>query len=354
MSALVRRCAAAALVAAGVLAGCAPSPAPSLPPGAGHDGLRVMTWNVLGVQADANVYDEHAGWAARIDQLQPDVLVVQEAQSDDVSALLQRTAGDYTLATFIEWDCDVKPQREGVAVLVRSSVRLLSAGGSHVGESCLDPTVSRILVWADLDLDGGPVRVYGTHLTAGGAASEDSRNAQIRSIKELIVEHDPADERRWVLAGDLNLAPRNFSYRLMTGAVPEEPGPYPFVDTYAVVSPDSGDPTTCPSRAATDTAWQEVLLADPDLVRRCGYTGGWAQDTDWIQCHLLSLCTSWETRRDTSVRTRIDHVMVPGGGPIGVLDGFVPNRSDADWAAPGAEWFRLSDHLPYVADLSVG
>ena len=31
----------------------------------------------------------------------------------------------------------------------------------------------------------------------------------------------------------------------------------------------------------------------------------------------------------------------------------VPNRSDADWASPGAEWFRLSDHLPYVVDLDL-
>jgi hypothetical protein len=35
-----------------------------------------MTFNVLGSQGDGNIFSEHAGWAARIGQLRPDVLVL--------------------------------------------------------------------------------------------------------------------------------------------------------------------------------------------------------------------------------------------------------------------------------------
>jgi hypothetical protein len=45
--------------------------------------------------------------------------------------------------------------------------------------------------------------------------------------------------------------------------------------------------------------------------------------------------------------------MRPDGGPVTVANAFVPNRADPDWASPGAEWYRLSDHLPYLVDLSV-
>jgi endonuclease/exonuclease/phosphatase family metal-dependent hydrolase len=310
-----------------------------------------MTFNLLGAQADAYVFSEHAGWAARIDQLSPDVLVVQEAQGDDVRALLDLTRTEYSLAAYMQWECDLKNSREGVAILVRSALRTSSAGGTQVGESCFDPSVKRVLVWVDLVLESGPFRVYGTHLTAGGGASGQSRDAQIRAIRQLVLGADGNDERRWVLAGDMNAHPGSTSYELLTEGSAQSPAPYPFVDVFADWSPESADPDLCPAVSAGDADAMEFLRANPEHVRRCGYTAGWPRDDNWLACDVLSLCVSWEMRRDTSVRVRIDQLLLPGGGPMQVSNAFVPNRSDPDWAVPGAEWFRLSDHLPVVSDL---
>jgi len=339
----------------GVLAGCTPpGPPAELPPSPGDGGLRVMTWNLLGMQADDVVYSEHRGWAARVDQLQPHVLVVQEAQSDDVDALLKHTRTDYRRGSYRHWACDIKPEREGVAILVRGDVEVTGSGGTHLGRACVDPEVMRVLVWVDVDMDGRALRIYGTHLTAGGGAAQGSRDAQIREFGELVAQHDPDDERRWILAGDLNLAPGDPSYRLLTGTSTTAPVvPAPMVDTFAEVSPGAADPATCPSVPEGDEAAMAQLLADPEHVRRCGYTGGWPKDSNLLACDLLSLCVSWQEREHLSVRIRIDHVMRPDGGPVQVVRGFVPNRADTDWASPGAEWFRLSDHLPYVVDLEL-
>jgi len=343
-----------AAVVTAIAAACAPPPPPEVPPGSGHDGLRVMTYNLLGAQADAQVFSEHAGWAARVDQLQPDVLVVQEAQTEDVSALRDLPATDYVLAAYQTWACDLKPNREGVAILVRAGLDVVDSGARHLGASCIDPTMRRVLVWADVQLATGPFRVYSTHLTAGGGAAEASRRAQIEELRRFAAEQDPTGARRWVVTGDLNVTPESSDYRLLLDGPPGGDGTGPLVDTFVESSPAAGDPLVCPSVADDDVAGMQLLLASPGLVRTCGYTAGWPKDDNWIGCDLLSLCTSWERRRDLSVRIRIDDVLRPAGGPVEVLAAHVPNRADPDWAAPGAEWFRLSDHLPYVVDLAVG
>ncbi|MFM7063457.1 MAG: endonuclease/exonuclease/phosphatase family protein [Actinomycetes bacterium] len=335
-----------------VAAACAAPPPPVLPPAPAGPALRVMTFNLLGAQGDDAVYSEHAGWAARVDQLQPDVLVVQEAQSEDVSALLSRTTTDYQLAAYELWWCDTKNNPEGVAVLVRGDVPLGGGGGTNLGGSCQDPTLSRVLVWADVTYAGQPYRVYGTHLTAGGGTAALSRARQIDLVRERIAVDDPAATRRWLLAGDLNFVPGSGDYQRMLEGLPGSTGPGTMVDTFAELHPGAASPSTCPQYPSSDTTAQTYLLANPEVVRACGYTAGWAKDENLLQCEVLSLCTSWETRQGTSVRNRIDIVLAPAGGPLEVTRTFVPNRADADWASPGAEWFRLADHLPYVVDLA--
>lgn len=333
-----------------VVAACAPPP-DGLTPDLPSVGVRIMTYNLLGAQADANVVDEHAGWVARIDQIQPDVLVVQEAQSDDIAALRARTG--YSLAAYRKWACDLKPDREGVAILVRSATTaVLGGGGTNVGGSCSDPTMRRVLVWADLAVDGASLRVYGTHLTAGGGAAAASRTAQIGLIRSRIAADLPLTGDRWLLAGDMNFAPGSADYDLALGGSAASPTPGRLLDTFAEVSPAAADPVACPSWADTPQN-QAYLLSVPELVRSCGYTAGWAKDANPLQCEILSLCSSWETRSVTSVRSRIDMVLRPADGPFDVTRARTPNRTDADWAWPGAEWFRLSDHLPYVVDLTM-
>lgn len=335
-----------------VVAACAPAPdglSPDPPPA----GVRVMTYNLLGAQADAVFVDEHAGWAARIDQMQPDVVVVQEAQSDDVAALQNRTRTGYSLAAYRKWACDLKPDREGVAILVRSATTVvLGGGGTDVGGSCTDPTMRRVLVWADLEVDGAPLRVYGTHLTAGGGAAAASRAAQIGLIRARIGADLPLVGDHWLLAGDMNFVPGAADYRLALEGTATSPAPGLMLDTFAETNPAAADPAACPSWPDS-TATQAYLLSVPELVRSCGYTAGWAKDTNLLQCEILSLCSSWEIRAVTSVRSRIDMVLRPAGGPFEVIRAVTPNRTDADWAWPGAEWFRLSDHLPYVVDMAV-
>ena len=335
-----------------VAAACSPPP-DGLAPDAAPVGVRVMTYNLLGAQADAAVYSEHAGWAARIDQLRPDVVVVQEAQSDDVAALRTLTRTGYTLAAYQKWACDLKADREGVAILVRTTSTVsLGGGGTNVGGSCTDPTMRRVLVWADLEVGGAPLRVYGTHLTAGGTAAAASRTAQIGLIRARITADRPLVGDRWLLVGDMNFAPGSADYRLALDGSATSPSPGPVIDTYAEAQPAAADPAACPSWADT-AAVQAYLLSVPELVRSCGYTAGWAKDTNPLQCDVLSLCSSWEIRAATSVRSRIDMVLRPADGPFEVVRAVTPNRADADWASPGAEWFRLSDHLPYVVDIAV-
>lgn len=335
------------------LVGCAPSappdPVPSTP---GSSDLRVMTFNVLGAQADGVVYDEWSGWAARVDQLRPDVLVLQEVQSDDLGAIVQRTSTPYRVAAYGLWECDLKGNPEGVAIVVRSDLAVTAAGARSLGQSCADPSMKRVLAWADLDLGSGPLRVYGTHLTAGGGAAAASREAQIREIRATVAAEDPTDARRWLLAGDLNVTPGSFGYRLATGAVVADAAPYRFVDTFAELHPDAVDTAVCPT-VGTDAVSMAALLADPQHVRDCGYTAGWPKDDNFLGCDVLSFCESWARRRDLSVRERIDFVLRAESGPVEVASTFVPNRADTDWASVGSEWFRLSDHLPYVVDLEV-
>lgn len=340
------------IVAAGalVLSACVPPPGPPepLPPGPPMDGLRVMTWNLLGAQGDDRVFSEHAGWAARVDQLSPHVLVLQEAQSDDVAAIVRGSRVGYRTASYVQWACDLKPDREGVAILVRDDVDVVASGGRHVGDSCLHPSMRRVAVWADVDVDGGPVRVWGTHLTAGGGAASASRVAQLRELELLIAAADADRSGRWLLAGDLNMTPFDAEFGDLLDGNGRPLGP--LVDTFAELSPDAADPAVCPGVAAGDASGMAGLLADPDLVRRCGYTAGWPKDDNWLACELLSLCSSWQQRRDSSVRIRIDHVLRPAVGPMGTRSVEVPNPTDPDWATAGAEWYRLSDHLPVVVD----
>ena len=338
---------------AAIAVACAPMPPGELSPSDPADGLRVMTYNLLGAQADAAVFSEHAGWAARVDQLRPDVIVVQEAQSEDVAALRDLTTEDYTVAAYQRWACDLKGNPEGVAILVRSSITVANGGGTNVGESCADPTVRRVLVWADLQMQAGRLRIYGTHLTSGGGAAAGSRASQIRLIRERIAVDDATGNDRWLLAGDMNFTPGSADHRLMltgdTGSV--EPGT--MLDTFAELRPEAADPAACPAHSDVDLVAQTFLLANPDIVRACGYTAGWVKDSNPLGCDLLSLCTSWQIRAVTSVTNRIDMVLRPEAGPVHVDAVTVPNRADADFGSPGAEWFRLSDHLPYVVDLTV-
>lgn len=337
-----------------VIASACASPPPSpLPPAPPADGLRVMTYNLLGVNGDDAVFNEHAGWAARIDQINPDVVVLEEAQAADVQAIVGRTSTAYVLVAYAQWECDLKPEREGVAILVKATIATLGGGGTSIGESCVNPTVKRVMVWADLDLAAGPLRVYGTHLSQPGVDYDGSRNNQIRLVKSFATSEDHADDRRWVLAGDLNVRPGDSSYRLLTGADPNEPGPYGLVDSWAQLTPDAADPVQCPTYSSGDATGMAYLWANPDVVRRCGYSAGWPKDDNWLACNVFSLCVAWEQRQVTSVRERLDYVLIPEGGPVRAVAGFVPNRADDDWAAAGQEWFRLSDHLPYVVDLDV-
>jgi endonuclease/exonuclease/phosphatase family metal-dependent hydrolase len=207
-----------------------------------------------------------------------------------------------------------------------------------------------VLVWADVVVAEARVRVYGTHLTAGGGAAAASRDAQIAEIRARVAQDANVPvARTWVLAGDVNTRPGEASYELLRGFGTEQP----VRDAAVEISPDAGDPSRCPTPPPWDVAAMAQLLADPEHVRRCGFSAGWPKDSNPIGCDLLSWCASWELRRDTSVRERIDGVFLPDDGRSDVVAARVPNRADPDWAAEGAQWYRLSDHLPVVVDLEL-
>jgi endonuclease/exonuclease/phosphatase family metal-dependent hydrolase len=344
-----RAVASLALLVLSVAVACAPTPPGPLPGDGGTTALRVMTYNVLGAQADHRLFDEYAGWAARITQLQPDVVVLQEAQSADVFGLRLKLRGTYVRAIHTRWACDAKPDAEGVAILVRADHAVEGTGGTNIGSSCAHPSMRRVLAWADLTVDGHAVRVYGTHLSAGSGAAAASRAAQIEAVRERIGTEIARGERRIVLAGDMNVAPDGSEYPHLVGSVASPPL---LSDAFAAVHPHAADAARCPSIATTDAAGLAALWADPSLAADCGYSAGWPKDDNFLGCDVASWCVSWLDRAAASPSERIDYVLIGPG--VGVAAARVPSRADADWASPGAEWFRLSDHLPVVADLSLG
>lgn len=155
----------------------------------------VTTWNVHG--SEGPPID---GLAATIAAQSPDVVVLQEirhAQARSLAKALRMhahwTQKHYPYSPLVYW------KAEGLAIL--SPHRMTSTGDAELtlGES-RSSYMRRIVQWADIDRDGGRLRVYNTHFSSAGAVYE--RRAEAARLSYLVRTHRSSGTV--VIAGDFN------------------------------------------------------------------------------------------------------------------------------------------------------
>lgn len=168
--------------------------------------LRVMTYNI---QGDAARRDPgHVEEVARvISEAEPDVACLQEIHcrtrsGADQAEQLARLTG---LSCTFGRSCEIDGGDYGNAILSRtelSSPEAIPLPGAGEPRSTLR---------AEIQLDGTPIAIFVTHLSAWGFLRRRSRLAQIERLGELLASSSaPA-----ILAGDLNVRPRSVEIRTL-------------------------------------------------------------------------------------------------------------------------------------------
>lgn len=202
------------------------------------DTLRVMTWNVKfgGGRVDffydchgdavlmdeATVYEHLDALAAKIRQVDPDVLMLQEVDVeskrsgyvDQLQVLLDQTRLNFAVYAS-QWKADFVPSDglgrmdDGIAILSRWPLRDARriALPQRTDQSGVERYfyLKRAILRARLDLPGDDdVYVVNTHLEAFSA--DDTKLRQLHVLQEELAALDAAGER-FVLGADLNTVP---------------------------------------------------------------------------------------------------------------------------------------------------
>jgi endonuclease/exonuclease/phosphatase family metal-dependent hydrolase len=312
----------------------------------GMTSLRAMTWNILGVHADSDHFNEQEGIARRILEYGPHVVGLQEAQfgdADSIGLLLNDGLGATPLYSGV-WaqkpgDLKALPlvfglthcfgifdgcaNPEGVAILSRYPI--LDSGAERVGSR----GKKRVVVWVAIDVPQvGRVYVYNTHL--------DRDREQRRDLLGLIDEHVRRESASFeaILLGDMNERPGEPGYEELVAGGQE----VAFLDSFGKVEPESVDNDVCPQRLDREPSARQVDV--------CGYTS-------W---------THKSRRHNESPRQRLDYVFVQDGGAGSVLDSVTPKVSDPGFGCASEQpkggcaddplnYRRLSDHLPVVTTI---
>jgi endonuclease/exonuclease/phosphatase family metal-dependent hydrolase len=269
--------------------------------------VRVVTWNVLGACADRGVHD---GIAARLRDLAPDVVALQEARRPLTCRVARR--GGFASRTFVAKRGDLRfpTHQEGLATLARHRIRHRARHDLRAGR--------RVALDVTVDVDGIVVRVVNAHLDTDVAGRAVNVDALLRAVTS---SGGPPP----VVVGDLNTKPRgpghpDRAYETLVGAG--------WVDALAASRPDAADPVACPGDVRREPA--------PGEAARCGYT-------NWHDARRAE-------ERGGEPRHRLDYVLVPRDSAIVVERVWTP-VDDLD----GLDAYRpLSDHLPVVADLRIG
>jgi endonuclease/exonuclease/phosphatase family metal-dependent hydrolase len=166
-------------------------PAPRPNPAAYPDPVRVVTWNLQG----AHLADL-PGVAARLRELAPDVVCLQEVQRRQFRGL-RRVVGPFGLWSFKHWP--VRTPAEGLGIAARAPIVRNRAFTVSRGE----PWWSwrrRIAQAVVVERDGTLLRIVNTHL--GAFVDDDARAHQARRIMTIARDLH-------VVAGDLNVRPES-------------------------------------------------------------------------------------------------------------------------------------------------
>lgn len=171
-------------------------------------GLVVLTQNAFGAGPRWDL--RRAVLARRIARLSPDVVGLQEVHADAPDG---RNSQAHELAALLGgYHVDFAPARraadggsEGVALLCRPGIRERSVESLTLDpEDFLDRSSQRVVLCATLEVAGGVVDAFVTHLSL-------SRRARARTVRELVSfaarERQKSRSHGAVLMGDFNALP---------------------------------------------------------------------------------------------------------------------------------------------------
>lgn len=163
-------------------------------------GLRIATWNVENLDADAPAWrvNEIADELARLDA---DLVFLQEVASGRAARRLREELARRGAAGYEVYSVDSPQNDQEVVLLSRVRPTRFRAFDFQGMGARLDRAV-----WADLALAGGRLRCVAVHLKAGVQDGGDARrrNDQVRQLARELVRPALADGTRVVLLGDLN------------------------------------------------------------------------------------------------------------------------------------------------------
>lgn len=146
--------------------------------------MRIVTWN-MGCNIPASGYRKYhdEAWTYLLDELRPDVALVQEAM-----VVKMRAAADFTVTL-----CDLAPRYDaGTAVLVREGLVASEAPKLSVGSATYVPTTK-------VSTPAGPLNVAAVHVYPG-----DEQHADLAKLVELL--GSTFGDEPVLVGGDFNAA----------------------------------------------------------------------------------------------------------------------------------------------------
>lgn len=155
---------------------------------------RLATWNLQG-----RALGDLGEIAARIDALDVDIICFQEVQRSQFAQIRARTDLDHGAWWFKHWSLRYAP--EGLATASRWPLESDPTSLALTHPWRLVHYSRRVAGCVRVAHPSGPIEVWNTHLSPGGAADTTARLAE---IDQLVVAMSPT---RAVLAGDLNFGP---------------------------------------------------------------------------------------------------------------------------------------------------
>lgn len=232
--------------------------------------LRLVTWNVWGRYGDWR--RRHEAIARTLDNLEPDVVVLQETWRDgneSQAALLAARLGG--TAAFAADGLEDGVER-GVAVVSRWTIEW-----TKTVELPLPPNEEprNVVLAAEIAGPRGAVRIFGTHLAPYFHRGE-VRREQVRALVDVVAEHQPHSFPP-IICGDFNAPPDSDEIRQLTGRGPLAREGFVFFDAWAMAGDGSpghtiskDNPNTAPL-LIPDLTWDYVFVGWPSGASGAGH-----------------------------------------------------------------------------------
>lgn len=227
--------------------------------------LRVLTWNVWWRFGPWE--ERQPAIAATVERLAPDIVCLQEAWPEAVTALAERLGYHHAYASRV--DFDGVPFGNGVL-----SRWPLSGHEVLPLPAPADLDEHRTCLRADVEHPDGPLQVFCTHLNWRFDHSH-VRQEQVRAICRFVAD---SPERRYpaVLCGDFNAEPDSDEIRMLTGKTSLPVPKVFFHDAWIVAGSAGGDDDGGTRAGVTWANTNPYAKLDLEHDRRIDYVfAGW-------------------------------------------------------------------------------